>query len=61
MLGNGGNFLPAFGPSSKDEAVDGAIHWHNVVIFDMLCGVLIITLSWNLVLVVLSLLALPKM
>ena len=27
MLGNVGNALLAFGPSSKDEVVDGAIHW----------------------------------
>ena len=27
VSGNVGNFLPALGPSSKGEAIDGAIHW----------------------------------
>ena len=27
MLGNAGNILSAFGPASKGEAVDSAIHW----------------------------------
>ena len=27
MLGNVRNILLAFGPTSKGEAVDGAIHW----------------------------------
>ena len=27
MLGNVGNILPVFAPSSKGGVVDGAIHW----------------------------------